>query len=153
MLPFCPTGSSLLQLPPSGTGPIQISFLFCPTRLHSDLACNFGFMRSTGTQQVFCENCSTWRYTFDVFVGGDGLHVLLFQHPDLITLQWYLWWLSLLFLVNPLMVSLIAHNLVLPTSGQIRILKCTLQAPEYCGLPKDIMKDFSSLKLKDMWDP
>lgn len=153
MLPFCPSGSSLLQLPPRGTGPIQISFLFCPTWLCGDLACNFGFMRSTSIQQVFCENCSTRRCIFDVFVGGDRLHVLLFHHPDLITLQWYLWWLSLLFLMNPLMFSLIAHNLVLPTSGQIMILKCTMQASEYCGLPKAIMKDFSSLKLKDMWDP
>ena len=52
--------------------------------------------------------------------------------------------------MNPLIVSLIAHNLVLPTSGKTMILKWTRQASEYCGPPKATMKDFSSLKLGDM---
>lgn len=42
-----------------------------------DLSCIFCCMRSTSIQSAFCENCSTGRWTFEVFVRGSKLHVLL----------------------------------------------------------------------------
>ena len=38
--------------------------------------------RSATFQLVFCENCSTCRCIFDVFVGVGELHILLFCHLD-----------------------------------------------------------------------
>ena len=42
-----------------------------------DASCIFCSMRSARTQYAFCENCSTGRWIFEVFVRGGKLHVLL----------------------------------------------------------------------------
>ena len=67
--------------------PVPSQFLFClfhPTQLHGDLSCSFDYMRSSASfQLVFCENCSTCRCIFDVFVGEGELRVLLLCHLDL----------------------------------------------------------------------
>lgn len=74
---------SSFTTPPRDAGPILIGifFFFHPSWLYDDLSYNFGFMRySASIQQVFCENCSTCRCIFDVFVGGSELHILLLCH-------------------------------------------------------------------------
>lgn len=40
------------------------------------------FQLSAGFRLVFCENCSTYRYIFDMFMVGGELHVYLFRHLD-----------------------------------------------------------------------
>ena len=60
-----------LQIPPRDTSPIPMPppTLFCHyTLLHGDLSCSFGYIRDL-LPPGFCENCSTCRYIFDVFVG------------------------------------------------------------------------------------
>ena len=42
-----------------------------------DASCIFCSMRSARIQYAFCENCSTGRWIFEVFVRGSKLHVLL----------------------------------------------------------------------------
>ena len=83
-------------------------FSFCPTWLRGDLSCSFGFMRfSLSVQQVFCENFSTCRYVFDVFVGGGELSVLLFCHLAALFLTF--WETSTLF-------SIVIVPIYIPTS-------------------------------------
>ena len=40
------------------------------------------FQLSASFQLVFCENCSTYRYIFDMFMVGGELHVYLLRHLD-----------------------------------------------------------------------
>ena len=72
-----------LQIPPKGASPDLMpsfpSYLiiwrsFLQLWLHK---------RSARFQLVFCENCSTCRCIFDVFVGGGEHHALLLHHLDL----------------------------------------------------------------------
>lgn len=59
---------------PWGTGPTCILpapvFSFSLTRLHGGLSFSTGYLRSACSQLVFCENCSSFKCSFDVFVGG-----------------------------------------------------------------------------------
>ena len=45
-------------------------FPFSLTRLHGGLSFSAGYLRSSCSQLVFCENCSSFKCSFDVFVGG-----------------------------------------------------------------------------------
>lgn len=59
------------------------SYNFFPScELHGNLSWAHICMSSASLRIVFCENCSTGRSIFDVFVGGCEHHVLLFHHLD-----------------------------------------------------------------------
>lgn len=56
-------------------------FFFCHIQLTWRYFWSFRSVRSSGSiQEIFCENCCTWRCSFVVFVGGGELLVLLFCH-------------------------------------------------------------------------
>ena len=84
---------SLSQLSPRRAGSISIPFFFpfYLTQLCGDLPCNFGHMRSSASiLQIFCENYSTCKHIYDVFLEAGEFHVLLFHHLDFFPLCYIL---------------------------------------------------------------
>lgn len=76
------------QIPPKGRGPnLMPIFKSYSFMWKSFLQCCLNRSSSVSSQFIFSENCSTCLYIFDVFVGGDELHILIVHHLDLTYVQ------------------------------------------------------------------
>lgn len=79
-LPVCTFPS--FQMPPPRVEVSTVCLFFHPTSLHGTFACSFcckGVVRSVSGWLSCWENCSTWRYIFDVFDPQPALLLTVFR--------------------------------------------------------------------------